>query len=354
MDSINVRNAMQYVNENKEYLTGYKNVGSEVGNADKYGHLFRSTQYDSFEKTVEMKEIRSENYLDFTKIKSMPKSIFGDKFGKEMQDEIQKCMSDYYAGQKVVADVENAFRKCCVAMRVYRAQNLETSGYNEVDNVQIVGQIFEMFSKCNQRAALEANRMEGIEINRKFGGDSCGNDNLGYAYYNSSYYHECVNMRDIFRNMTVEMQKEWELPQIDVEEIEENTLYTLDGGLDFNSGWNYKYRNNVGIGSMIDEGKIPPENFRLFFNPTGGGTEFSGILRFETNNVFIEMEVPFKYEGNDIYNVSELIKVEGKDITSQDEINEFLKNFEIFTRTQGAVSSRITWVKGNYQAKVFY
>lgn len=350
MSGVNISNALQYVNENKEYLAGYKSAESAVTGTEPYSGLFEITRYDTFEKAEEMKELRTENYLNFTKIRSMPKSIFGDAFGREMQEEIQEYMSDYYAGTKDVENVQDAFRKCCMAMRVYRAKNLETSGQDEMDNKQTVGQIFELFSKCNQRAALKANQAEGVSINQEYGGDHCGNANAGYVYYNSDYFYECESMRDVLRNMTDEMQREWGLSEIDVKEIEENTIYTVDGGLDFHSGWNWKNRNNLEVGSMIDERKVPPKDFCLFFNPTAGKTEFGGVLRFETENIFMEMEVPFEYKGNDILNVSELLKVECQDKTSRNGINEFLKNFEIFTKTQGVLTG-ITSVRGNYQAK---
>lgn len=309
----------------------------------------RARMQDSVEiKGISEIKMTSENYNDILKVKGMPSTVFVGSFGEKMEDEITDCMSDYYSGKKSKDDVKAFFEECCSSMRIYCAQQRLTTGKNEADNQQIVGQVFEMFSKCNQRQALAANREEGIEINRQYGGDNAGKVNSGYAYYNAFYYHECEAMRDVFRDMAGKMTDKWGISEIDTCQIEQNTSYTLDGGLDFNSGWNFKYRNNVGVGSMIDEGIVPPKDFKMFFNATKGNSEFAGILYFECGDTFIKTEVPFEYKGNDVFNVSELIKFKGKDKGQEKEINAFLRNFEIFTVTQSSLS-QMTLIRGNHQ-----
>lgn len=348
MGNVGLKQMLSYVNANRKSFSEYKTAVTEPADVGRHSHLFKRVRVDTFEKTEEMKEFRSENYSNRQIIKGMPSTVFIGSFGEEMEDKITDCMSDYYSGKKSKDDIKVFFEECCTAMRVYCTKTLQTSGYNDTDNQQIVGQVFEMFSKCNQRQALAANRKEGIEINRQYGGDNAGKVNSGYAYYNANYYHECEAMRDVFRDMAGEMTDKWEIPEIDTIQIEQNTSYTLDGGLDFNSGWNYKYRNNVGVGSMIDESLVPPKDFKMFFNATKGNSQFAGILHFECGNNFIKTEVPFEYKGNDIFNVSELIKFKSEDKGQEREMNAFLRNFEIFTVTQSSLSQMMS-IRGNHQ-----
>lgn len=351
MSNLSLSNMFQYINENKKYLEGYDSVNAGVMNPDRHAHLFKKIERDSFEKAEEMKVLCSENYSDRNVIKGMPEHIIGGKFGQEMKKKIENCMSDYYKGNKTKDEVKEFFRECCTAMRVYCTSNLQTTGYNEKDNQQIIGDIFVVFSKENQRAAVRTNMDEGVEINRKYGGDR-GDATRGYAYYNSFYYYECEAMRDIFREMTVEMSEKWEVPEIDTKEIEKNTIYTLDGSLDFNSGWNQQCRNTLGVGSMINQSVAPPKDFKMFFNPTAGVSQWAGILRVEFGGVAIEREVPFDYKGNDIFNVSELIKLTLDDKESQRAINEFLRNFEIFTISYASLTG-LNSIRGNHQAKLY-
>lgn len=350
MISGSLNNMLNYFNENKKYLEGYKTEDLMIFKAGIHDHLFKEVKYDAFEKTEEMKVLRSENYSkNKVKINKFEMDTVG-AFNNELQGKIRNCLSDYYAGDKTVEEVKDFFQESCMAMRVYYTGQLKTSGNNEADNQKIVSKIFEIFSKENQRAALKANKEEGIEINKEYGGNPQGEINRGYAYYNSFHYYECESMRDVFRESALEVSAEWELPEIDLAEVEKHTIYTLDGALDFNSGWNYQYRNNMRVGSIIDQDKVPPKDFKLFFNDTAGSSLFAGILRIETGNIRIEREVPFEYKGNDIFNVSELVNIKLDDKEEQSKINDFIKNFEIFTVTQGA-GSRISWVSGNYQSK---
>lgn len=45
---------------------------------------------------------------------------------------------------------------------------------------------------------------------------------------------------------------------------------TLDGGFDFNSGWNFTFRNQMGHASMADETAEPPRDFKFFYKEDVG------------------------------------------------------------------------------------
>ena len=274
----------------------------------------------------------SENYNDIRKVTEMPQSIFGDTFGYQMQQDIADYMRQYYAGEVSDDDVRNFFSECCSSMRAYHSQMRHTTGMNEEDNTQIVSEIYEMFAKENQRAARNANYEEGLEINKQYGADSRQDD---WCYYNADYYYQCENTHDLLRGAAADMVEEWELPAIDTDEIERNSKYTLDGGFDFNSGWNFTYRNQVSRSSMADETVAPPEGFKFFYKENGGA-ESRGIVQFWAGVNSWKADVPF-YISRDslkgqIFNLSDFAKMSESDTGNYRAYNEFFKNFSIFTR----------------------
>ena len=149
-------------------------------------------------------------------------------------------MTDFYAGKINENDVKDYLEECCVSMRIYRTQQCQTSGYNATDNQQIVSEVYEVFAKMNARAARNANYEEGLAENQAYGGRSDD-----WVYYNSDYYYQCEETKGLLRQAAGYVTDKWEIPAVDYEQIEQNTIFTLDGKLDFNSCWNWEYRNQV-------------------------------------------------------------------------------------------------------------
>ena len=276
--------------------------------------------------------LASENYNDIRKVTQMPLSIFGDTFGQQMQKDIADYMRQYYAGEASDDDVKNFFNECCSYMRAYQSQMRHTTGMNEEDNTQIVSEIYEMFAKESQRAARNANYEEGLEINKQYGASSRQDD---WCYYNADYFYQCDNTHDLLRGAAADMAEEWGLPSIDTDEIERNSKYTLDGGFDFNSGWNFTNRNQVGRSSMADETAAPPEGF-IFFYKENGSAESRGIVQFWADAKSWKVDVPFYISRESlkgqIFNLADYAKLSENDTENYRAYNEFFKNFSIFTR----------------------
>ena len=66
-----------------------------------------------------------------------------------------------------------------------------SSGDAEIDNKQIVSQIYEIFAKENTRAARRANYDEGAAINADY-----GYRNYDWVYYNADYYYQCAETKE--------------------------------------------------------------------------------------------------------------------------------------------------------------
>ena len=215
---------------------------------------------DTFERMAEQAWSVCDCYTNYQITAPMPEYLFGDSFGYDMQKDIGKHMSDYYAGRMSSDELDQYFHACCTEMRKYQAQCHRSSGNADEDNRKIISQVYEIFAKENARAARSANYDEGAEINKSY-----GYRNYDWVYYNADYYYQCAEVKESLEAMANEMAGKWGTGAIDTEEIEKNSDLTLDGGFDFNSGWNFSYRNQAGRASMADEAAEPPMGLKFFY-----------------------------------------------------------------------------------------
>ena len=93
-----------------------------------------------------------------------------------------------------------------------------------------------------------------------------------------------------------DMTNKWGIPSVDTEEIEKNSGFTVDGGFDFNSVWNFVSRNLKGQSNIEDESIVPPENFKFFYKE--GSSPDGGDLWCSMNGRETRRKVPF-YTSDD-------------------------------------------------------
>ena len=336
-----------HLGENKPDPIDIMTVAIRCGDRLRYQERGKQTDLtvrktvDSLETAETINEIMCECYPNYQVVKGMPQSVFADQFGYDMQNDIYYCMTDYYAGKISESDVKDYLEECCVSMRIYRTQKCQTSGHNVEDNQQIVGQVYEIFAKMNARAAGNANYEEGLAENQKYGGRSDD-----WVYYNSDYYYQCEETKELLQQAALYVTDKWEIPAIDTEEIEKNTGYTLDGGLDFNSGWNWEYRNQMANGSMEDESVAPPKDFKLFFKQNS----FDGTLWVSLNGDRRDVDVPFSisHSGSlkgQIYRVYDLLDDTFKAEHKKD--RQFLSGLTVFM-SEYTLGSGINNIFGNH------
>jgi polyhydroxyalkanoate synthesis regulator phasin len=307
---------------------------------------FTSTK-DTFEKSEEQSVLTSECYSNYQIKTDMPKSVFGDSYGYKMQKDIANHMLDYYAGKLSDDDLREYFNDCCTDMRLYRAGQHQTTGNIDDDSTQIVSEIYEIFAKENARAARNANYNEGQNVNKEYGG---GNND--WAYYNADYYYQCENTNELLGTIANEVAEKWGIEPIDTKEIEANSCLTVDGGFDFNSGWNFIYRNQRGRASMEDESVEPPENFKLFYKEKSFPS--NGILSVWLNNYKYDMDIPFSISRTgslkgQIFSVGDLV-CDYFEKGGIKKYSSFLNNFTVFTRWY-SLRSGINNVSGDYTPK---
>ena len=324
LGEITADNILQYIQKPSECAEQLKWVEDKISHAR-----------DSFERAARPAEMVCDCYPNYHVCTGMPQSIFADKFGNDMQKDIVNHMRDLYAGKISQDEINHYFEECCMTMRKYRTQHCQTSGTNENDNMQIINQMYEIFAKENQRAARNVNYMEGEKINASYGSSYRSDD---WTYYNADYYYKCDEIKSELRQATQNLADKWGDSSIDFEEIERNSEYILDGGLDFNSGWNFTYRNQAARSSMADESLVPPKDFKFFFKEGmyPDSSVDKGLVRVWLGKKEYTRKVPFELSrtgiGNQIFNAGELLQDDLSKSESYREYSKFLSNFFVFTR----------------------
>ncbi|MDD3417919.1 MAG: hypothetical protein PHY47_28670 [Lachnospiraceae bacterium] len=334
----NISNIMLgLANNNSDYEEKIRQIDLNKINTEK--------KLDSFEKGKEIIDTFYECYPNYQEKEAMPKSVFSDQFGYNMQKEISDYMNDFYDGKNSQEDVQKFFQESCISMLKYRTQQHQTSGDNAMDRQQIVSEMYEIFAKENMRAAKNANYKEGETLNKTYGGR-----NDDWVYYNSDYHFQCMETKAALQEAVENMTDQWEISAIDTEEVEKNSKMTLDGGFDFNSGWNFTYRNQVGRASMEDERLAPPEEFKFFYKENSFPDE--GNLWLSLNGTETSSNVPFSISdtGNlkgQIFNLNNLLDHSLFTENIKKQYGSFLTNFTVFTRWY-SLQSKINNIFGNY------
>lgn len=323
---------------------GLKNNTLEDKEKEKIRQIVKEKQFtkktlDSFEKE-KLTDVLYELYPHYKVTKEMPKSMFGDQFGYDMQKKISDCMKDYYEGKISQSNVQDYLEECCISMQKYRTGKGQTSGNDVMDKKQIISEVYEIFAKENARAARNANCKEGEALNETYGGREDD-----WVYYNSDYHYQCEEMKDVLQKTVGNMTAKWKIPDIDTEEIEKKSDLTLDGGFDFNSGWNFIYRNQVGRGSIEDESLTPPKNFKFFFKESYSD---EGSLWMSLDGRQITSRTGI-LKGQ-ICHVNDLVEDFLKSGNNNEQFRNFLKNITVFTRWY-SLESGINNVFGNYASQ---
>ena len=308
-------------------------------------HIFEEGYCDSY-KVTGIREIDAtcENYNDILKIKGMPASCMSDQNGREVLDQIQGIMKDYYAKNLDREALMSKVKDICKDMRVYQAQCRHTTGKNKEDNLQILREIYEAFQKTNVRQAVSACFDEGEKLAQANGGTERDN----WVYYDADYYYESEQIRDCLREAIGEMAQQWETDVPDFDKIEENTAYTLDGKMDFNSCWDWAAMQR-GNCSMKGYDEVPPKDFSFFYQESkyadpknlSGLEGQKGVVEMMYQDKSWKADVPFNNSSvygkiKEIFNAKNIFLSNYYENEFDSDLLSFLSKFDVFTRSYGS------------------
>lgn len=305
---------------------------------------------DCYERFI-IDESLCGNYNDILNITGMPGSIFGDANGHEVRKQIVDQMYDYYLGKIPKNELLDKVKDICKDMRVYQAQSRHTSGCDKKDNLQILKELYELFQKQNVNNAAAVCFEKGENLALQNGGTRRDN----WVYYDSDYYYESEEMREELRRVFSEMAQEWETDVPDFTYIEENTHYSLDGKMDFNSVWNWMAMNRYDC-TISNYKEAPPKNFSFFYQETKHSKydnlspleRQKGIVQIIYGDRTWKLDVPFNNSlvlGNikEKFNAKELLLDYFNQEKLDSELLSYLEKFDVFTRAYGQKMGTVLW-----------
>lgn len=271
---------------------GVSEIGNSNGTAADYQQydqadnriLFRTYSYQNGkgqEKVYYAKdcvEISLDSYTipvetdHYEEIKNMLKAQSSGKIaflGNQMFSETYEVMHDYYDGKLSRDEVKNIFKEYFYHYMRTTSGLQEECGTEEARrNNNYVNQfatsrlagLYEYFSRANTRNACAQNMQEGEELMK-----SAGLNWNGTYYYNSDWYYACEEMQELFRETANELADECGAEHVDFTYVEQNTRFTLDGGITYNGVWDsreWQINHDRAIGgSFPDPDMVPPKGF---------------------------------------------------------------------------------------------
>lgn len=177
--------------ENKDFQKKSKNTTANNN---------RDTVEFTCDKEIELK---SENYENYTHKKTIQKQwhSFGNEYGYKRLTQISQAIWEYCYGEMTDEQIQQALIDECKKMRMYQMQIGNTSGVNEKDNSQIIGDVYEYFQKYNVRYMVNKCFEDGVDIANANG----GSENNNWVYYDSKYYDKSEHLRSLLREAANEV-----------------------------------------------------------------------------------------------------------------------------------------------------
>lgn len=252
-------------------------------------------------------------------------------------------MRDYYDGKLGERGVGELFG-VCYQKCIERKDGTVVPGKNQYE---ILGTIYEFFSRANARGSVLANEREGRALV-----EGCGLHWAGTTYYNSEYFYLCANMQCRFQALCNRISAECGLEELAFERIRDRTQFLPVGGLDYHGVFVWVQRkdnypdNQYG---MKNQNREPPKNFTYLYRNHCSENELPGLrflarrMKEETARKSGDKRLWREYtvqDGKDYHNgMSYLLEgslVDEQDERMYDEALGFLQNFRLY-RVDGCV-----------------
>lgn len=274
----------------------------------------------------------------------MPSNCYGyneyDDTNQTILNGMTRTLNDYYSGKATVDDVTSSFKNAFQAMQNHMIGDHYTTQNDVESNKQILLDTYNVFRQYAVSTASTACQNEGQKIAKQYGMEG----NPDWVYYNSDYYNKSEAAKSAVKDCAADLAKKLGLGNVDFPTKFDDPL-RAELYDNFNTNWNWSSTKNVGISSMLNPDKIPPKDFKLFFKENKysdeqaakagpGINRDAGALWVSSGKWKQETEVPFSYnyDKNGHFNAASLIQASGVSCTNSEEINSFLKNFDVYLK----------------------
>lgn len=264
----------------------------------------------------------------------------------ELSKQLQSAFELYYSGPGDERGIEESMSSVVADLR---ASYVEL-GFDEAEFMpKLLEDVYDDMRIFNISAAGTASWREGCALIGQYSShDSYGR---GSVYYNADYYYRSEAMKDSIVEITRKIgarygvaESELNLPREYPEGDIRKNYYES-----YNSQVNDWARDTAYVGNMLDEGMVPPRNFRFLYmgNDRGmhpfdglegdGSPEsgFDGILRVWCEDWSFAGRVPVRMDSTRFpisVNMCGVIEKAGSSIPEA--LVPFLKNFDFFAMIQ--------------------
>lgn len=255
--------------------TSYSNSVSNYSNNERCGsnEYIEKTEQDTLQLSV--RELDKAQICETYENLRIPLREMPAGCQNKLFDETYDIMRDYYNGKIDKEEVKEKIHHYLEEM-VGMPQNCNTPFMKQRAG-KVMASLYEHFSRANSRNAVAKNQQEEIDYMKKSGVKDAELDAYstlkGSIYYNAEYYYACKDMQEFFKAVLDESAQDYGVSKVDYDYVEQNTRFTLDGGLSYNGVWNHnQYQGNhywmdgaQGEKCIIDNDFVPPRGLIYCF-----------------------------------------------------------------------------------------
>lgn len=324
----NYENLLITSQETKETITEQTNRNSNM------------TKCDSFEKSEGASE-SCENYADWSFVEvRCTTSALGNTLGDMVFSNSYQCMRKYYSGAYSKEQVYECFQENCNMMFQYWSATTPEGTLSVEFKEQIVKGVYRNFCYHNAVGAVQQCEARGDILNTQY-----SNHDNDFAYYSSEIYYQWNDMATELFELANETGSGLSGRWCSYDAVHECPAYQ------FNDMWNNRFCTNGHVSKMLDVSMEPPENFSFFYKASpyyydkDADIQIQGQIMITTGKGQYKMDVPFQVtnagggllgpDGLDgqIFYINTLLNI--FDIEEDEKNQEYLKNFQIFTKVYG-------------------
>lgn len=278
-----------------------------------------SRQRDSYEYVGIQSYERCEQYnnLGIQLVKSGTVKL---SLSSELKNDMLAFLEEYYEGKHTDEELEQQYISYC--------EQAGTSGKTRLLDV------YENFVNMSRYAANNVCTRKGYEITAGYGKV----EDHDAVYYHADYYYDFEKVKEIARSTSEKIAEEMHWGSLEFEERESSTIFNLDGAFNFNGKWAWNAENLINRCTMINSDLVPPEGFEFYYKERKYKDSEVGVMLLGTKNGYKEITVPFEAPKAGVegyvqkFNAGELFRFTENDTDQYEEYNNFLKNFDIYTR----------------------
>lgn len=290
--------------------------------------------YENYNLSNEMKEQihQTENQTDRINAKEIVE--YTDDVADQVRalhEKITINLEEYFLGKNDINDVNNKLRQCYKSIKNYcRTIGLFIEN-NEAYKCKILKDIYRNYRYNAVIVAVNVNDIEGRKHALEFADDDTKSEEY-YIYYNSDYYFECEELREILTDMVIKLAIEEKIITFDTRSIDKRKRYVYDYG--FNYAWSWSNKMNIESGVRINKNLVPPEDIKVFYKEyIDANKDGKLVINYQGNNVEVDVHAKYRLKEENS-NLFQVLLSQNIQLVDNIKLKDFLNSFYISTKDE--------------------